>query len=228
MKTFNIISADIITKKGEVPFVGLTIDLNGKEVQVSRSLKQMLLELHKSNRASHIPASLFENGVDKANYQLYNKFATCVRGLTGKSGFGDLNCYNAGDEYEATEHSSAVKDSKAKVGDILRYEKAGTRVETGFLIFTGNINPQELLETVDQAFIANALIAGITGIAIPTNVKPVLELPASNNRRGLDIVENDEELKAIREKENAEAFGEFSAEDFATGEPAANSKPSKK
>ena len=215
MKTFNIISADIITKAGTEPFVGLTVNVNGKQEQIARTCKQALLDLHKSARGANIPSGLYDNGVEKAHPLLHNQFRNAIIGLVGKVGTADVEFYEAGAEYIASEVSSAVKNGEAKVGDVLFTEKKGSRVE-GFMSFPLTAEEQIIEQMVANN--ANAILDRIFGV-----VKPVVALPEPTNRKGLDIVENDEELKAIRDKENAEAFGPFTPEDFDTVVPATES-----
>ena len=168
MKTFNIISADIITKRDVTPFVGLTININGKQEQIARTCKQALLDLHKSARGSNIPADMFTNGVASANPLLFNQFRNAIIGLIGKTGFADVSFHEAGEAYIATEESSAVKAGEAKVGDTLHTLKKGSRVE-GFLTF-----PLTDLENAQRAFMDSAnpmvLMQGLFGIAAPVAI----------------------------------------------------------
>lgn len=134
MKTFNVISADLITKAGTEPFVGLTVVINGKQEQIARTCKQAVLDLHKSARGANIPAGLFDNGVASANPLMLNQFRNAIIGLINKSGFADVEFHEAGEAYIATEESTAVKNGEAQVGDTLHTTKKGSRVE-GFLTF---------------------------------------------------------------------------------------------
>lgn len=169
MNTFNVISADLITKAGIEPFVGLTVVINGKQEQIARTCKQALLDLHKSARGSNLPASLFENGVASANPLLLNQFRNAIIGLINKTGFADVEFHEAGDEYIATAESSAVKNGEAQIGDTLTTLKKGSRVE-GFLTF-----PLTDLENAQRAFMDSAnpmvLMQGLFGIGAP--VAPV-------------------------------------------------------
>lgn len=176
MKTFNVIAADIITKQGIEPFVGLTVTVNGKQEQLARTCKQALLDLHKSARASNIPSGLYDNGVDSANPIMHNLFREAIIGLIGKTGFADVMFYEAGAEYVATEVSSAVLRGEAKVGEILFTDKKGSRIE-GFVTF-----PLTDLEQAQKAFLANAnpliIMQGLFGIGLPAPVAtPVVETP---------------------------------------------------
>lgn len=208
MKTFNIISADIITKAGTEPFVGLTVNVNGKQEQIARTCKQALLDLHKSARGANIPSGLYDNGVEKANPLLHNQFRNAIIGLVGKVGTADVDFYEAGAEYIASEVSSAVKSGDAKVGDVLFTEKKGSRVE-GFMSFPLTAEEQIIEQMVANN--ANAILDRIFGV-----VKPVVALPVATTV-STPVIEN-----------NAEAFGEFTPEDFATAEPTAEGKTSKK
>jgi len=165
MKTFNVIAADIITKQGIEPFVGLTVMVAGKEQQIARTCKQALLDLHKSARASNIPSGLYDNGVDKSHPLMHNLFRETIIGLIGKSGFADVEFYEAGAEYVATEVSSAVARGEAKVGDILFTEKKGSRIE-GFVTF-----PLTDLEKAQREFMATAnpllIMQGLFNIGAP-------------------------------------------------------------
>jgi hypothetical protein len=169
MKTFIVIAADIITKQGTEPFVGLTVTVNGVTQQIARTCKQALLDLHKSARASNIPSGLYDNGVDSANPIMHNLFREAIIGMIGKAGFADVDFYEAGAEYVATEVSSAVARGEAKVGDILFTEKKGSRIE-GFVTF-----PLTDLEKAQKDFLANAnplmVMQALFGIGAP--VAPV-------------------------------------------------------
>jgi hypothetical protein len=52
--------------------------------------------MHKSARASSIPADLFENGVSSANPLMVNQFRNAVIGLVNKAGFAEPS-HEAGD-----------------------------------------------------------------------------------------------------------------------------------
>ena len=134
MKTFIIVGADVITPTNSEPFVGLTVNLNGKQERIARTCKQAVLDLHKSARGSKLPEKLFDNGYASANTVLVRQFANEIISLVGKTGFGDVTPYKAGDTYEATADSLKVKAGVAQVGDILTADKDGSRVE-GFLSF---------------------------------------------------------------------------------------------
>lgn len=175
MNTFNVISADLITKAGIEPFIGLTVVINGKQEQIARTCKQALLDLHKSARGSNIPAGLFDNGVASANPLMVNQFRNAIIGLINKVGFADVEFHQAGDEYIATEESTAVKNGEAKVGDTLLTLKKGSRVE-GFLTF-----PLTDLENAQRAFMDSAnpmvLMQGLFGISAPTPVAVAVPTP---------------------------------------------------
>lgn len=181
MNTFNVISADLITKAGIEPFIGLTVVINGKQEQIARTCKQALLDLHKSARGSNIPAGLFDNGVASANPLMVNQFRNAIIGLINKVGFADVEFHQAGDPYIASEESTAVKNGTAKVGETLLTLKKGSRVE-GFLTF-----PLTDLENAQRAFMDSAnpmlLMQGLFGISAPAPVAvapPVLtETPKS-------------------------------------------------
>ena len=170
MKTFIVIAADVITKQGIEPFVGLTVLVNGKQEQLARTCKQALLDLHKSARASNIPSGLYDNGVDSANPIMHNLFREAIIGLVNKAGFADVAFYEAGTEYVATEESSSVRAGTAEVGQILFTEKKGSRIE-GFVTF-----PLTDLEQAQKAFLANAnpliIMQGLFGISAPTMAQP--------------------------------------------------------
>jgi len=175
MNTFNVISADLITKAGIEPFIGLTVNINGKQEQIARTCKQALLDLHKSARGSNIPAGLFDNGVASANPLMVNQFRNAIIGLINKTGFADVEFHEAGDSYIATEESTAVKNGEAKVGDTLLTLKKGSRVE-GFLTF-----PLTDLENAQRAFMDSAnpmlLMQGLFGISAPTPVAVAVPTP---------------------------------------------------
>lgn len=209
MNTFNVISADLITKAGIEPFVGLTVVVNGKQEQIARTCKQALLDLHKSARGSNIPADLFTNGVASANPLLFNQFRNAIIGLIGKTGFADVSFHEAGDVYIATEESTAVKAGEAKVGDTLHTLKKGSRVE-GFLTF-----PLTDLENAQRAFMDSAnpmlLMQGLFGIAAPTPVAIAVPTPVAITETPADKLE-------------AEVFGvtetpEFESPESETEEP---------
>ena len=187
MNTFNVISADLITKAGIEPFVGLTVVVNGKQEQIARTCKQALLDLHKSARGSNIPADMFTNGVASANPLLFNQFRNAIIGLIGKTGFADVSFHEAGEAYIATEESSAVKAGEAKVGDTLHTLKKGSRVE-GFLTF-----PLTDLENAQRAFMDSAnpmvLMQGLFGIAAPTPVAVVVPTPVAITETPADKLE---------------------------------------
>lgn len=188
MNTFNVISADLITKSGIEAFVGLTVVINGKQEQIARTCKQALLDLHKSARGSNLPASLFENGVASANPLLLNQFRNAIIGLINKTGFADVEFHEAGDEYIATAESSAVKNGEAQVGDTLTTLKKGSRVE-GFLTF-----PLTDLEIAQRAFMDSAnpmvLMQGLFGISAPVATPaPVALAPVVPTKE--DMIENE-------------------------------------
>lgn len=206
MTTFNVISADVITKKGVEHFVGLTVNVNGKQEKIARTCKQALLDLHKSARGSDLPSEMFDNGVKGANPILYRKFSDTIISLVGKVGMADVEFYEAGSEYVATEDSSAVKAELAKVGDILKTTKAGSRIE-GFMSF-----PLDAMELARKEAIASInpmlLMQGLFGITMPTS----MALPSTP--QGLPAKTTAEHLFDREEEElNAEAFGEFPADD---------------
>lgn len=175
MKTFNVISADLITKAGIEPFVGLTVVINGKEEQIARTCKQAVLDLHKSARGANIPAGLFDNGVASANPLMLNQFRNAIIGLINKTGFADVEFHEAGEAYIATEESTAVKNGEAQVGDTLYTTKKGSRVE-GFLTF-----PLTDLETAQRNAMEMAdpmvLIQALFGITTVPVVAPVAIAP---------------------------------------------------
>lgn len=198
MKTFNIISADIITKAGTEPFVGLTVNVNGQQQQIARTCKQALLDLHKSARGANIPSGLYDNGVDSANPLLHNQFRNAIIGLVGKVGVADVEFYLAGAQYEATEVASAVKNGTAKVGDILYTEKAGSRVE-GFMSF-----PLTAEEQIIEQMVANnasTILDRIFGV-----VAPKVELPP--------VKDEQKQESKDEPKDQSSAFGKFTAKDF--------------
>ena len=150
MKTFIIVGADVITPTNSEPFVGLTVNLNGTVTRIARTCKQAVLDLHKSARGTNIPEKLFDNGYASANTAIARLFANEIIGLVGKTGFGDVTPYKAGDTYEATADSIKVKAGVAQVGDTLTADKDGSRVE-GFLSF-----PLTQQEVFMDKVIANA------------------------------------------------------------------------
>lgn len=209
MNTFNVKSADLITKASTEPFVGLTVVVNGKEEQIARSCNQALLDLHKSGRASNVPADLFINGVTSANFMLFNNFRKAIIRLQGKTGFADVSFHEAGEAYIATEESSAVKAGEAKVGDTLHTLKKGSRVE-GFLNF-----PLTDLENAQDAFMERAdpmmLMQGLFGITPPAPVAIAVPTPVAVTEAPADKLE-------------AEVFGvtetpEFESPEDETTEP---------
>lgn len=176
MKTFNVISADLITKAGIEPFVGLTVVINGKQEQIARTCKQAVLDLHKSARGANIPAGLFDNGVTAANPLMLNQFRNAIIGLINKTGFADVEFHEAGENYIATEESTAVKNGEAQVGDILQTLKKGSRIE-GFLTFPLTDLEQaqrNYMEAADPLVVMQALF----GIAPAPVVAPVAIAPA--------------------------------------------------
>ena len=181
MNTFNVISADLITKAGIEPFVGLTVVVNGKQEQIARTCKQALLDLHKSARGSNIPADMFTNGVASANPLLFNQFRNAIIGLIGKTGFADVSFHEAGEAYIATEESSAVKAGEAKVGETLHTLKKGSRVE-GFLTF-----PLTDLENAQRTFMDSAnpmvLMQGLFGITAPAPPDGSLKLEEKDSNK---------------------------------------------
>lgn len=203
MNTFNVISADLITKAGIEPFVGLTVVVNGKQEQIARTCKQALLDLHKSARGSNIPADMFTNGVASANPLLFNQFRNAIIGLIGKTGFADVSFHEAGEAYIATEESSAVKAGEAEVGDTLHTLKKGSRVE-GFLTF-----PLTDLENAQRAFMDSTnpmvLMQGLFGIAAPAPVAIAVPTPVAV-------------IDAPADKLEAEVFGTTEAPEFESPE----------
>lgn len=203
MNTFNVISADLITKAGIEPFVGLTVVVNGKEEQIARTCKQALLDLHKSGRASNVPADLFINGVTSANFMLFNNFRKAIIRLQGKTGFADVSFHEAGDAYIATEESTAVKNNEAQIGDTLYTLKKGSRVE-GFLNF-----PLTDLENAQDAFMERAdpmmLMQGLFGIAPPAPVAIAVPTPVAV-------------IDAPADKLEAEVFGVTETPEFESPE----------
>lgn len=191
MKTFNVISADLITKAGTEPFVGLTVVINGKQEQIARTCKQAVLDLHKSARGANIPAGLFDNGVASANPLMLNQFRNAIIGLINKSGFADVEFHEAGEDYIATEESTAVKNGDAQVGDTLKTLKKGSRVE-GFLTF-----PLTDLEQAQRNYMESAdplvVMQALFGIAPAPVVAPVAIAPA---------------VPTIEDKIESEVFGQ--------------------
>ena len=219
MNTFNVISADLITKAGIEPFVGLTVVVNGKQEQIARTCKQALLDLHKSARGSNIPADMFTNGVASANPLLFNQFRNAIIGLIGKTGFADVSFHEAGEAYIATEESSAVKAGEAKVGDTLHTLKKGSRVE-GFLTF-----PLTDLENAQRAFMDSAnpmvLMQGLFGIAAPAKPAGNLKLEEKDSNKDQtpqDKLEKEVFNEGSQEFEDPEDFTKESEEP--TKEPA--------
>ena len=223
MNTFNVISADLITKAGIEPFVGLTVVVNGKQEQIARTCKQALLDLHKSARGSNIPADMFTNGVASANPLLFNQFRNAIIGLIGKTGFADVSFHEAGEAYIATEESSAVKAGEAKVGDTLHTLKKGSRVE-GFLTF-----PLTDLENAQRAFMDSAnpmvLMQGLFGIAAPAAPAGTLKLEEKDSNKDQspqDKLEKEVFNEGSQEFEDPEDFTKESEEP--TKEPAKTKK----
>ena len=223
MNTFNVISADLITKAGIEPFVGLTVVVNGKQEQIARTCKQALLDLHKSARGSNIPADMFTNGVASANPLLFNQFRNAIIGLIGKTGFADVSFHEAGEAYIATEESSAVKAGEAKVGDTLHTLKKGSRVE-GFLTF-----PLTDLENAQRAFMDSAnpmvLMQGLFGIAAPAAPTGTLKLEEKDSNKDQtpqDKLEKEVFNEGSQEFEDPEDFTKESEEP--TKKPAKTTK----
>ena len=223
MNTFNVISADLITKAGIEPFVGLTVVVNGKQEQIARTCKQALLDLHKSARGSNIPADMFTNGVASANPLLFNQFRNAIIGLIGKTGFADVSFHEAGEAYIATEESSAVKAGEAKVGDTLHTLKKGSRVE-GFLTF-----PLTDLENAQRAFMDSAnpmvLMQGLFGITPPAKPAGNLKLEEKDSNKDQtpqDKLEKEVFNEGSQEFEDPEDFTKESEEP--TKEPAKTKK----
>lgn len=198
MKTFKIISADIITKKGTTPFVGLTVDINGVQKLVARTCAQALLDLHKSARGSNIPSGVYENGVDKVNPTVHNNFRSAIISLVGKTGFGDIEFYEAGTDYEVTDVSSAYKAGTAKLGEILKTEKAGSRVE-GFLNF-----PLTDLETAQQRLIDSNPSLAFQMLFGITVAEPIVAPMGTTKVGGIDAIENE----VVETTIDNEVFGE--------------------
>lgn len=220
MNTFNVISADLITKAGIEPFVGLTVVVNGKQEQIARTCKQALLDLHKSARGSNIPADMFTNGVASANPLLFNQFRNAIIGLIGKTGFADVSFHEAGEAYIATEESSAVKAGEAKVGDTLHTLKKGSRVE-GFLTF-----PLTDLENAQRAFMDSAnpmvLMQGLFGITPPA--KPAGNLKLEEKDSNKDETPQDKLEKEVF-NEGSQEFED--PEDFTKESEAPTKEPAK-
>ena len=220
MNTFNVISADLITKAGIEPFVGLTVVVNGKQEQIARTCKQALLDLHKSARGSNIPADMFTNGVASANPLLFNQFRNAIIGLIGKTGFADVSFHEAGEAYIATEESSAVKAGEAKVGDTLHTLKKGSRVE-GFLTF-----PLTDLENAQRAFMDSAnpmvLMQGLFGIAAPAAPAGTLKLEEKDSNKDQPL---QDKLKKEVFNEGSQTFEE--PEDFTKESEEPTKEPAK-
>ena len=174
MKTFIIVGADVITPTNSEPFVGLTVNLNGKQERIARTCKQAVLDLHKSARGTDIPEKLFDNGYASANTATTRLFANEIIGLVGKTGFGDVTPYKAGDTYEATADSIKVKAGVAQVGDTLTADKDGSRVE-GFLSFP--LTAQESLQRELIATSGVAFLAQLMGMNMPTPAVAIAEEP---------------------------------------------------
>lgn len=174
MKTFIIVGADVITPTNSEPFVGLTVNLNGKQERIARTCKQAVLDLHKSARGTNIPEKLFDNGYASANTAIARLFANEIIGLVGKTGFGDVTPYKAGDTYEATADSIKVKAGVAQVGDTLTADKDGSRVE-GFLSFP--LTAQESLQRELIATSGVAFLAQLMGMNMPAPTVAIVEEP---------------------------------------------------
>lgn len=174
MKTFIIVGADVITPTNSEPFVGLTVNLNGKQERIARTCKQAVLDLHKSARGTNIPEKLFDNGYASANTAIARLFANEIIGLVGKTGFGDVTPYKAGDTYEATADSIKVKAGVAQVGDTLTADKDGSRVE-GFLSFP--LTAQESLQRELIATSGVAFLAQLMGMNMPAPAAAIVEEP---------------------------------------------------
>lgn len=174
MKTFIIVGADVITPTNSEPFVGLTVNLNGKQERIARTCKQAVLDLHKSARGTNIPEKLFDNGYASANTAIARLFANEIIGLVGKTGFGDVTPYKAGDTYEATADSLKVKAGVAQVGDTLTADKDGSRVE-GFLSFP--LTAQESLQRELIATSGVAFLAQLMGMNMPAPAVAIAEEP---------------------------------------------------
>jgi len=174
MKTFIIVGADVITPTNSEPFVGLTVNLNGTVTRIARTCKQAVLDLHKSARGTNIPEKLFDNGYASANTAIARLFANEIIGLVGKTGFGDVTPYKAGDTYEATADSIKVKAGVAQVGDTLTADKDGSRVE-GFLSFP--LTAQESLQRELIATSGVAFLAQLMGMNMPAPAVAIVEEP---------------------------------------------------
>lgn len=174
MKTFIIVGADVITPTNSEPFVGLTVNLNGTVTRIARTCKQAVLDLHKSARGTNIPEKLFDNGYASANTAIARLFANEIIGLVGKTGFGDVTPYKAGDTYEATADSIKVKVGVAQVGDTLTADKDGSRVE-GFLSFP--LTAQESLQRELIATSGVAFLAQLMGMNMPAPAVAIAEEP---------------------------------------------------
>ena len=174
MKTFIIVGADVITPTNSEPFVGLTVNLNGTVTRIARTCKQAVLDLHKSARGTNIPEKLFDNGYASANTAIARLFANEIIGLVGKTGFGDVTPYKAGDTYEATADSIKVKAGVAQVGDTLTADKDGSRVE-GFLSFP--LTAQESLQRELIATSGVAFLAQLMGMNMPAPAAAIVEEP---------------------------------------------------
>ena len=204
MKTFIIVDAQVITPKGTEPFVGLTVNLNGKTERIARTCKQALLDLHKSARGSKLPAKLFDNGYSKANAMLVRQFDNEIIGLVGKTGIGDIETYTAGDEYVATATSAKVISGVAKVGDTLQADKDGTRVE-GFLSFpllADELMRRDLISEMASTMALN--FQAMMGIA---SAQPVVEASEPKTTGATSFTAPEDEHKASHE-----AFGSEGAE----------------
>lgn len=218
MTTFTVISADIITKKGVTPFVGLTVNVNGKQEQIARTTKQMLLDLHKSARGSNIPSGLLDNGIDNANPLLVNQFRAAVIGLVGKTGLVDVEFYEAGSEYIATEDSTAVKEGNAQVGDTLYTEKKGSRVE-GFINFP--LSDMELAQ--QQLLQSNPMMAFQALFGIKMEEKQADPEKARLEAEAKAKADADAEAKRLADESHKAAFG-GGDEEFPTADELAKAK----
>jgi hypothetical protein len=139
MQTFIVTSAEVIAlepKDSQVkiqPFVGYRVVVNGEAKQIARSLKQTVLDLHKSGRALEIPEKLFDNGVEAVNPAIYNKFKAELVKLAGKTMLATVDFIPANTEYRLTEVSRRVTLGEAKVGDIVTSNKEQAIVD-GFIM----------------------------------------------------------------------------------------------
>jgi hypothetical protein len=132
MRTFIVTSAEVIAAEGNI-FVGYKVTVDGEKKQIARSLKQTVLDLHKSGRALEVPEKLFDNGIDAVNPDLYNKFKAELVNLAGKTMLADVNFVPAGTEYKLTDVSRRVVAGTAKVGDVVISTKEQAIVD-GFIM----------------------------------------------------------------------------------------------